>query len=305
MLRSVRPRTQRYRASQCARFKHAPFNLRKRRTSSINACSSLFLEHPLISSLLFALLVCVRVGSRLVDEGSVVSALLQSGLVMDGGVVTTLNNNTQQWDFPNAWAPLQWMLVQGLASARYDSASTMDTFNIYNSSADAPGTSHPPSECDIVRPDTWFNCTNTGGALSGCRWCFPPGPDISKAIGQRWVLGNYIYFNRTGLMLEKYYAPVLGGAGAGGEYALQIGFGWTNGVALDLLVRYGEDAGFSPEALLRKPYLFDKMAAFVDVSPLVPHEPLPVEPRVATLSKEAAHYGHQIDRAVETHERTR
>lgn len=29
-------------------------------------------------------------------------------------------------------------------------------------------------------------------------------------------------------------------AGGGGEYEVQVGFGWTNGVVLDLLRRYGD-----------------------------------------------------------------
>jgi alpha,alpha-trehalase len=28
--------------------------------------------------------------------------------------VTTTNNTGQQWDAPNGWAPLQWMMVWGL-----------------------------------------------------------------------------------------------------------------------------------------------------------------------------------------------
>ena len=30
-----------------------------------------------------------------------------------------------------------------------------------------------------------------------------------------------------------------GHAGGGGEYEVQVGFGWTNGVALELLSKYG------------------------------------------------------------------
>jgi alpha,alpha-trehalase len=220
-----------------------------------------------------------------VDEGSVVSALLQSGLVMDGGVVTTLNNNTQQWDFPNAWAPLQWMLIQGIDTAEYMSMSTLADFRIYNSSALPPhAPPMPPSACDIVRPESWFNCT----ALGGCAWCFPSGPDISDAMGMRWLLGNYLAFNHTGYMLEKYYAPVLGGAGAGGEYQLQKGFGWTNGVALHLLVRYGMRPEFQLERLLETDYPFAHMAAFVDVSPMLPPHP-PVTITSSPIEKEAEH----------------
>jgi alpha,alpha-trehalase len=40
-------------------------------------------------------------------------------------------------------------------------------------------------------------------------------------------------------MLEKFDALHEGAAGGGGEYACMSGFGWTNGVALLLLERYG------------------------------------------------------------------
>mmetsp|Transcript_22587 Transcript_22587/g.65063 ORF Transcript_22587/g.65063 Transcript_22587/m.65063 type:complete len:80 (-) Transcript_22587:126-365(-) len=44
----------------------------------------------------------------------------------------------------------------------------------------------------------------------------------------------------TGHMHEKYDADEFGKDGAGGEYKPQVGFGWTNGVALQLLERYGD-----------------------------------------------------------------
>lgn len=57
---------------------------------------------------------------------------------------------------------------------------------------------------------------------------------------QRWVLNNYLTFKETGAMYEKYKATELGGHGGGGEYEVQKGFGWSNGVILDLLDRYGD-----------------------------------------------------------------
>ena len=36
-------------------------------------------------------------------------------------------------------------------------------------------------------------------------------------------------------MFEKYDATRVGHGGGGGEYVPQMGFGWTNGVALQLL----------------------------------------------------------------------
>ena len=40
-------------------------------------------------------------------------------------------------------------------------------------------------------------------------------------------------------MCEKYDALSPGSCGGGGEYVPQTGFGWTNGVVLDLLTRGG------------------------------------------------------------------
>ena len=34
-----------------------------------------------------------------------------------GGLPTSQNDSGQQWDFPNAWAPLQWFLVKGWEGA--------------------------------------------------------------------------------------------------------------------------------------------------------------------------------------------
>ena len=39
-------------------------------------------------------------------------------------------------------------------------------------------------------------------------------------------------------MFEKYNVSSEGNTGRGGEYKPQVGFGWTNGVILDLLVRF-------------------------------------------------------------------
>ncbi|XP_047308366.1 probable trehalase [Impatiens glandulifera] len=44
----------------------------------------------------------------------VIKSLKDSGLVCASGIATTLTNSGQQWDFPNGWAPLQHMIVEGL-----------------------------------------------------------------------------------------------------------------------------------------------------------------------------------------------
>ena len=56
-------------------------------------------------------------------------------------------------------------------------------------------------------------------------------------LRQRWVAKNQQVFKATGKLVEKY--DVVGNAaGGGGEYPLQDGFGWTNGVLRKLLAMY-------------------------------------------------------------------
>ena len=46
-------------------------------------------------------------------------------------------------------------------------------------------------------------------------------------------------FARTGKLMEKYNVRDTGLEAGGGEYEGQDGFGWTNGVFLALLQKYG------------------------------------------------------------------
>lgn len=60
---------------------------------------------------------------------------------------------------------------------------------------------------------------------------------LAATIAQRWVGKNLQVFKATGKLVEKY--DVAGAAaGGGGEYPLQDGFGWTNGVLRKLLALY-------------------------------------------------------------------
>jgi len=55
---------------------------------------------------------------------------------------------------------------------------------------------------------------------------------LAREIAKRWTQLNESVFQRTGKMLEKYNVVDTDLEGGGGEYPVQDGFGWTNGVYL-------------------------------------------------------------------------
>ncbi|MGB5942322.1 MAG: alpha,alpha-trehalase TreF [Leeuwenhoekiella sp.] len=58
--------------------------------------------------------------------------------------------------------------------------------------------------------------------------------DLANEIKHRWLTLNESVYRRTGKMLEKYNVIDTTLKAGGGEYPTQDGFGWTNGVYLDL-----------------------------------------------------------------------
>lgn len=119
-----------------------------------------------------------------------VAAGLRQDFLRAGGLLTTLNASGQQWDAPNAWAPLQYMAIEGLEK--------------YGQS------------------------------------------ELARTIATRWVSLNSTVFQHTGKLLEKYNVENTTLEAGGGEYPLQDGFGWTNGVLLKLLNKYSEKAQPKP-----------------------------------------------------------
>lgn len=63
--------------------------------------------------------------------------------------------------------------------------------------------------------------------------------DTGFDIAQRFVQSVYCGWKKTSYIYEKYHADRLGEYGAGGEYLVQEGFGWTNGVAVIFMDLFG------------------------------------------------------------------
>ena len=103
-----------------------------------------------------------------------VAQIVERDFLKRGGLVTTLQNNGQQWDAPNGWAPLQWVAVKGLQ--QYEENG------------------------------------------------------LAASITERWIETVERVYKSHHALIEKYDVVNEQGLGGGGEYALQEGFGWTNGV---------------------------------------------------------------------------
>jgi alpha,alpha-trehalase len=64
---------------------------------------------------------------------------------------------------------------------------------------------------------------------------------LAQTIATRWIATNLLYYQRTQKLVEKYdvsAAAAKASSAGGGEYPLQDGFGWTNGVLRVLLLTY-------------------------------------------------------------------
>ena len=105
--------------------------------------------------------------------------VINSQFLKAGGVVSTLTDNGQQWDYPNGWAPLQWMTIEGLRNYESD--------------------------------------------------------ELANTIKERWINLNRKVYKKTGKLVEKYNVVDMTLEAGGGEYPVQDGFGWTNGVLLKLM----------------------------------------------------------------------
>jgi alpha,alpha-trehalase len=136
------------------------------------------IENRTRDQLTAATLVPLFTGVATRSQAARIARATDRHLVGPGGLRTTLIETGEQWDWPNGWAPLQWIAFAGLH--RYGHRRLADK------------------------------------------------------IARRWVETVDGEFQRSGWIHEKYDVEQRRG-GAGGEYAPQLGFGWTNGVTAALI----------------------------------------------------------------------
>jgi alpha,alpha-trehalase len=83
-------------------------------------------------------------------------------------------------------------------------------------------------------------------AISGLR-DYGQAP-LAASIACRWMASVNGVYLQSGKLVEKYDVVTTGRSGGGGEYPLQDGFGWTNGVMRKLIALYPEDADLTTPA---------------------------------------------------------
>jgi alpha,alpha-trehalase len=118
-------------------------------------------------------------GAATKEQAAASADYIAKHLLQPGGLVATAVDNGQQWDWPNGWAPLQWVAIQGLRKYGHNF--------------------------------------------------------LADEIKQRWMTANLKLYKAQGKMVEKYNVVDISTNAGGGEYALQDGFGWTNGVLMALM----------------------------------------------------------------------
>lgn len=112
------------------------------------------------------------------EQAARVAKVIEEKFLQQGGVVTSLHETGQQWDWPNGWAPLQWVTIVGLRRYGYDV--------------------------------------------------------LADKIKYRWLAANEALYANNNKFVEKYNVVDPGILSGGGEYKLQDGFGWSNGVFMAL-----------------------------------------------------------------------
>ncbi len=73
-------------------------------------------------------------------------------------------------------------------------------------------------------------------------------PALAATIACRWLASVHAVYEEGGKLVEKYDVVTPGRRGGGGEYPLQDGFGWTNGVTRQLLALYPDDENATIES---------------------------------------------------------
>ncbi|KAF8740507.1 Alpha-trehalose glucohydrolase, partial [Rhizoctonia solani] len=168
-----------------------------------------------------------------------------------GPLPATVTKSGQQWDFPNAWPPLQYVAIKALQNIPYN-LSTADAFRFAKTSTPQgqlgveydklpvmDGENITGRELDGSTSSSWRNVMLKELSMrymtsAFCNWNVTAKlrDDEIEAIVQDNPHEDAWLDHFPGAMYEKLNAWDVTRRGHGGEYEVQTGFGWTNGVAI-------------------------------------------------------------------------
>lgn len=179
--------------------------------------------------------------------------------------VATLLFTGLNWDFPNAWPPHAYTAIKAfetlgrvLPNATVLSNLTIPFDSVTENQlglSESELQPQPQSTIGNVSLNTetsqdkpWplalsIEFANRYLGAAFCSW-YSTGGQISGLLTQLPLsdlnaTGTYTS-EQSGVMFEKFNVTDTDAAGGGGEYTVQVGFGWTNGVALWAAGEYGQ-----------------------------------------------------------------
>lgn len=194
----------------------------------------------------------------------------------NGSIPTTLLETGQQWDLPNVWPPQIYIALFGLqnlpanvSSASFEtygqealSYSYLPPGHLGLSQDELPG--QPvlgAAEGVNIGPVQSFAANGNVGNLTGLGW----RDALAVAVASRYESSSFCSWyatggsipgilnqlpeadlnatnsvGNTGNMFEKFGSFDIDQAGSGGEYAVQTGFGWNNGLSLWIGREFGD-----------------------------------------------------------------
>ncbi|KAG9121624.1 hypothetical protein FRC07_002351 [Ceratobasidium sp. 392] len=171
-----------------------------------------------------------------------------------GPLPSTLVETGQQWDFPNSWPPLQYFTIKALENIKDTCMTNITTSNFTKTSTPKHHLGDRPLPSAITGTPQINYSTS------------PSWRDVlTKTVAMRYMNAAYCTWNQTGKfpsdrveivvrdnprldptlsshpghMYEKLNATSATESGGGGEYEVQTGFGWTNGIAIWIAQNFG------------------------------------------------------------------
>ncbi|KAG8742937.1 hypothetical protein FRC10_000725 [Ceratobasidium sp. 414] len=189
-----------------------------------------------------------------------------------GPLPATLVQSKQQWDFPNSWPPLQYFTIKALQNVDETciDGTTTTEFRETTRRDQHLGERDPPPgiaktpKIDYKTSPSWRDVLIKTVSMryinaAYCTWNNKgqlPDDRVEIVMRDNPINDKNLY-RHPGDMYEKLNATSPVAAGGGGEYEVQTGFGWTNGVAIWIARQFGavldnpdciDPTALSPEA---------------------------------------------------------